>query len=110
MEATGNGDGDYNIAGMPVIVKNGKALTIDGALAGSTLELVDGVRNLVRFAGASLEDAIACATVNPAKMLGIDNNCGSLEAGKYADFIIAHEDPEEIFVIDSVILGGIEIK
>ena len=110
MEATGNGDGDYNIAGMPVVVKNGKALTIDGALAGSTLELSDGIRNLVRFAGASLEDAIACATINPAKMLGIDDKCGSLEEGKYADFVIAHEDPEEIFVIDSVILGGIEVK
>ena len=110
MEATGNGDGDYNIAGMPVIVKNGKALTIDGALAGSTLELIDGIRNLVRFAGASLEEAIACATINPAKMLGIDGVCGSLETGKYADFVIAHKDDDDIFVIDSVILGGIEVK
>ena len=110
MEATGNGDGDYNIAGMPVIVKNSKALTIDGALAGSTLELIDGIRNLVRFAGASLEEAIACATINPAKMLGIDGVCGSLETGKYADFVIAHKDDDDIFVIDSVILGGIEVK
>lgn len=110
MEATGNGDGNYNIAGMPVIVKNGKAVTTDGALAGSTLELCDGIRNLVRFAGASLEDAIACATINPARMLGIDNKYGSLEVGKYADIIVAHEDPEDIFVIDSVLVGGIEIR
>lgn len=106
MEATGKGDGEYSIAGMPVIVKDGKALTIDGALAGSTLELCDGIRNLVRFAGATLEDAIACATINPAKMLGIDSKCGSLEAGKYADILVIHEDMDDIFVIDSVLLGG----
>lgn len=106
MEATGHGDGEYSIAGMPVIVKDGKALTIDGALAGSTLELADGVRNLVRFAGASLEEAIACATINPAKMLNIDNVCGSLEVGKYADILVAHEDDDCIFVIDEVLLGG----
>ena len=106
MEATGNGDGEYSIAGMPVIVKDGKALTIDGALAGSTLELADGIRNLVRFAGASLEDAVACATINPAKMLGIDRMCGSLDVGKYADIIVAHEDEDNIFVIDSILLGG----
>lgn len=106
MEATGNGDGEYSIAGMPVIVKDGKALTIDGALAGSTLELADGIRNLVRFAGASLEDAVACATINPAKMLKIDNMCGSLEVGKYADIVVAHEDDDNIFVIDEVLLGG----
>lgn len=106
MEATGNGDGNYNIAGMPVIVKDGKAVTIDGALAGSTLELCDGIRNLVRFAGATLGEAVACASLNPAKMLGIDDICGSLEIGKYADIVVAREDEKEIFVIEAVLLGG----
>ena len=106
MEATGNGDGNYNIAGMPVIVKDGKAVTIDGALAGSTLELCDGIRNLVRFAGATLGEAVACASFNSAKMLGIDDMCGSLEIGKYADIVVAREDEKEIFVIEAVLLGG----
>ena len=109
MEATGNGDGEYSIAGMPVIVKNGKALTIDGALAGSTLEMADGIRNLVRFAGATLEEALACATINPAKMVKIDSICGSLEIGKRADIVVAREDSEQVFVIESVLLGGKEI-
>ena len=109
MEATGHGDGEYSIAGMKVIVKDGRALTVDGALAGSTLELADGIRNLVRFAGISLEKAIPCATRNPAAMLKLCD-CGSIEAGKRADMLVISEDDENIFTIDSIILNGEFVK
>ena len=88
MMATGAPDGDYAIAGLPVVVKNGKALTLDGALAGSTLNLWDGVKNLIQFASVPLCDAIACATINPARMVGIDQTVGSIESGKRADLLL----------------------
>lgn len=88
MEATGCPDGEYAISGQPVIVKNGRAETLDGALAGSTLDLWDAVKNLMRFAKIPVEEAIACATVNPAKMVGIDGAVGSIEAGKRADLLL----------------------
>lgn len=88
MEATGCPDGDYSIAGQPVVVKDGKALTLDGALAGSTLDLWNGVKNLMRFADVPLADAVGCATRNPARMVGIDDRVGSIEAGKRADLIL----------------------
>lgn len=91
MEATGCSDGEYAIAGQKVIVKNGRAETLDGALAGSTLNLWDGVKNLMAFAGIPLEDAIAAATVNPAEMLGIGDRVGSIEAGKRADLLLVDE-------------------
>lgn len=91
MEATGCADGEYAIAGQPVIVKDGKALTLDGALAGSTLDLWDGVKNLMQFADASLADAVLCATRNPARMVGIDGEVGSIEAGKRADLLLVDE-------------------
>lgn len=87
MEATGCPDGEYAIAGQPVIVKNGKALTLDGALAGSTLNLWDGVKNLMSFAGVPLETAVRCATENPARMVGIDGKVGSIAVGKRVDLI-----------------------
>lgn len=96
MEATGCADGEYSIAGQPVIVKNGRAVTLDGALAGSTLNLWNGIQNLMSFAGVSLEDAVACATVNAAKMLGIDALVGSLEAGKRADLLLIDEQTMQI--------------
>ena len=65
--------------------------------------------DLVRFAGATLEEALACATINPAKMVKIDSICGSLEIGKPADIVVAREDSEQVFVIEYVLLGGKEI-
>ena len=88
LEAAGSPDGEYNIAGMPVIVKDGIALTSDGALAGSTLSLYEGLLNYMEFTGMSMEQALPCATINPARMVGIDGECGSLAEGKRADFII----------------------
>lgn len=99
MSATGCADGEYSIAGMPVTVKNGKAVTSEGALAGSTLELWQGVRNLMSFAGIPLADAIACATINPARMVGIDDTVGSIDVGKRADLLLVNEKNElcEVF-------------
>lgn len=67
MEATGCPDGEYSIAGMPVTVKDGKALTHDGAIAGSTLSLFDGVKNLMHFADISFGKALYYATATPQR-------------------------------------------
>lgn len=86
MMGTGCPDGEYSIAGNPVYLKNGRAVTPDGALAGSTLELLDGVKNYVTFTGASLFDAVTAATVNPSNLLGIGS--GKIEVGNTADLLI----------------------
>lgn len=92
MEATGCADGEYAIAGMPVTVTNGRAYTSDGAIAGSTLNLLDGVRNLAAFAGIPFEKALYCATASPAKEIGIYDMAGSLHVGKRADFLLLDRD------------------
>ncbi len=94
MEATGCPDGSYSIAGQPVTVRDGRAVTPDGALAGSTLNLWDGVKNLIRFAGASPEDAFTCATRNPARAVGIDAEVGTVEPGKRADLLVVSHSLE----------------
>ncbi len=98
MEATGCPDGDYAIAGQPVVVKNGRAETLDGALAGSTLELWQGVRNLMAMAGVPAADAIACATINPARMMGVAETVGSIAAGKRADLLLVDDQWEPVAV------------
>lgn len=105
MEATGCADGEYAIAGMKVIVSGGKALTTDGALAGSTLSLLDGVKNLARFADIPFATALRCATYTPARMVGIDGEVGSLKVGLRADIIIARETDGDV-KIESVIKNG----
>lgn len=91
MSATGEADGEYAIAGMKVIVRQGRAETVEGALAGSTLDLWNGVKNLMRFADIPLEEAVACATLNPALMVGIDSLVGSVDAGKRADLLLVDD-------------------
>jgi N-acetylglucosamine-6-phosphate deacetylase len=105
MEATGMPDGEYSIAGNPVTVKDGKALTHDGALAGSTLTLDKAVNNLMSFCDIPLSEAILCATEAPAKEVGIFDVCGSLDEGKRADIIIAPMD-EKSFRIEKIMLRG----
>lgn len=103
MEATDCSDGNYSIAGLPVIVKDGRALTVEGAIAGSTLNLWDGVKNFVSFAGAPLEDAIYAATAAPAKMVGAYAHCGSITAGKSADLLLVR--PADL-TLQAVVCGG----
>lgn len=98
MEATGCPDGEYAIAGQKVLVRGGRAETLDGALAGSTLNLWDGVRNLMRFADVPLEDAVACATLNPAEMVGVDHTVGSIDPGKRADLLLVDDRLEKCMV------------
>ncbi|MDP3785970.1 MAG: N-acetylglucosamine-6-phosphate deacetylase [Candidatus Omnitrophota bacterium] len=60
----------------------------DGRLAGSVLNLNQAVKNVMKFADIDLQDAVKMATINPAKLLGIQDRKGSLQVGKDADIVI----------------------
>lgn len=104
MEATGCPDGEYSIAGNPAFVKNGMALTPDGALAGSTLTLDKAVENLMRFCGITLEEAIPCATENPAREIGAYDELGSIDVGKRADILLLEDTGS--FKIRKIMING----
>jgi imidazolonepropionase-like amidohydrolase len=61
--------------------------------------------------GAKKEDILKMLTINPAKILGIENIVGSLEPGKDADIVIWNGDP---FLpqsrVEKVFIEGNEIK
>jgi N-acetylglucosamine-6-phosphate deacetylase len=59
----------------------------DGTLAGSDLSLDRAVRNLVAFAGVSLPEAVAAATMAPAALLGLGDR-GVIRAGAVADLTL----------------------
>lgn len=79
-------DGEYVLGGQKVIVKNGKAHLENGTIAGSTANLFDEFKNLLDF-GIPFESALKACTINPARVIGVDDVCGSLEKGKRADII-----------------------
>lgn len=108
MEAAGCPDGDYMIAGSPCKVKEGKALTAEGKLAGSTLDMKTAVENLMRFCGIGLAEAVRCATLNPAREVGIDNTVGSLSPGKFADALIVRENGGKL-TVEKIFIGGRQV-
>ena len=74
----------------------------EGHLAGSRMTLENGVRNMMTHTGYGLCHAIRMATLNPAKLLGIEHRVGSLKAGKTANLIII----DDMVHINKVILEG----
>ena len=88
LRCSGMPDGDYDMGGLPITMKNGKA-TLRGkeTLAGSSIHLMEGLRRAVGF-GIPLTDAVYAATKAPAAVIGREKEIGSIEKGKYADFII----------------------
>jgi N-acetylglucosamine-6-phosphate deacetylase len=67
-------------------VENGRATLADGTIAGSVTALFDCVRQAIQM-GIPAEDALRCATANPAKVLGAAD-IGVIAAGKRADYLI----------------------
>lgn len=103
MRAAGLEDGNYELGGQKVIVKDGAARLESGSLAGSTLNLRDAVYNMVHKFNIPIKDAIRMASLTPAKAIGIDNHKGSIEIGKDADLLLLDEN---INIIASIV-GGI---
>ena len=92
MEATGLSDGEYELGGQPVTVRGKKALLRDGTIAGSASSLLTCLRTAVLEMGIPLESAVRCAAVNPAAALGIFGRCGSISAGKTANFLLLDKE------------------
>lgn len=91
MRAKHSGEGNFELGGQKVIVKDGLASLENGTLAGSVLKMDEAVRNMIEFTGCSLEEAITMAAVNPAEHLGLNMRKGSLSKGKDADVVILDE-------------------
>lgn len=107
IRATGMPDGQYTLGGQDVKVV-GKLATLGNTdtIAGSATNLMDCMRTAVKQMGLPLETAVACATINPARSLGIEAQYGSIEAGKKAHVVLLDQELELVTVIkDGVKIG-----
>ena len=84
--AAGAGDGDYEIWGETISVKNGRTSNAQGSIAGSVITMLDAVR-MMRSLSVSDVGIARMAATNPARLLGIDETFGSIEVGKRADLV-----------------------
>ena len=99
MRAKGLPDGESELGGQKVFVKDGEARLADGTLAGSVLRMNRAVQNMVQKVGVPLTQAVDYATINPAKMLKIDDVTGSIKVGKNADFTVLNKNFDVLLTI-----------
>ena len=84
--ATGMPEGRYRLGSCEVEVKDGRSL-IGGKLAGSTLTMDRALRNVMQYAQWDLQKTLRLATVNPARVAGL-NSHGVVKEGAPADLVV----------------------
>ena len=89
---------------LEAIPYNGKLMHQVGVLTGFNSDDAEMARRLnqeaakaITYGGLSEEDALKLVTLNPAKMLHIDNRVGSIKAGKDADIVLWSDNPLSIY-------------
>ncbi len=102
ISATGMPDGKYKLGDFEVDVK-GLECRSNGRLAGSVLTMDAAVRNIMQTATWELRRCVRMASLNPARLLGIDESKGALEVGKDADIVVLTPAGEVV----KTIVGGI---
>lgn len=95
MRATGKPDGTYTLGGQDVTVVKNKATLSDGTIAGSVTPLFQCMLTAVSM-GIPLETAIAAATINPCRSIGMDTSYGSIRPSKKAHLLLLDKDTLQI--------------
>ncbi|MGM0854513.1 MAG: N-acetylglucosamine-6-phosphate deacetylase [Bacillota bacterium] len=87
-------NGQYDLGGQMVTVKDGKALLDEDTLAGSVLKMKDAFTNIQEFTTGDLRSAIKMTAENPARQLNVFDRKGSLAPLKDADIVILDKNKD----------------
>jgi N-acetylglucosamine-6-phosphate deacetylase len=99
ISAAGMPPGRYRLGAVDIVVQpNYRAERADGTgsgiLAGSAIDLLRGVENVIRFAGVSLSEAVTMASANPAHLMGLSSRIGAPEPHRDANLIVFEWKPD----------------
>lgn len=93
MRAKGMPDGEYDLGGQQVTVRDGICLlTSSGSLAGSIVTMNGARMNLANWLDLSIHEQIQITSTNQANRLGLSNRKGSIKIGKDADIVVLSQD------------------
>ena len=104
MAGMGQGDGDYVLGGHPVKVADGKAILLDGTLAGSILGMSDAASNIAAWTGCDLVSLAKMTSTNAADRIG-RTDIGRIAVGAKADFVRM----QGVAAHKATIIGGVSI-
>lgn len=103
IKAAGSGDGIYAMGNLEIIVKGNEArLRESGILAGSVLTLNRAVKNVIEWTEARVNNGVNMASLNPARVLNLDEKIGSICEGKYANLAVFDK---EFNVVETILRG-----
>ena len=94
----------FELGGQDAWLRNGVAKLADGTIACSATNLFDCMRNSIRF-GVGEENAVRASSYNPACAIGVQDEVGSIENGKVADFVVCNGD----YTSKRVFLAGVDL-
>jgi N-acetylglucosamine-6-phosphate deacetylase len=94
----GEADGTYSLGGLDIEVRDGVTRGPDGSLGGTTIRMIDAVRNLHAL-GVPLADALHAATTVPARVIGA-GSVGRIDVDQSADVVVLNDnlDIDRVFV------------
>ena len=95
----------FIFAGKTIYYRNGLCVDENGTLSGSSLTMIEGVRNLVEHANIALDEVLRMATLYPARAIGVEKHLGSIAPGKVANLTAFTHD----FKIIKTIVNGNEV-
>jgi N-acetylglucosamine-6-phosphate deacetylase len=105
MPLAGMPDGKHDLMGFKLEKKNEVITSPTGQLAGSAVTLDKSLRIALNQLGLPLPDAVGMVTINPARVIGVDDRKGSVEKGKDADLTILKKD--DLSVCATIIRGQV---
>ena len=91
----------FPLGAQRVMLREGRAVTAEGTLAGSLLTMDAALQRVVQYGAASVREAARMASETPARILGLTDR-GRIVAGALADLVILEED----LTLHQVLLGG----
>jgi N-acetylglucosamine-6-phosphate deacetylase len=94
----GMGDGDYGIWGETITVKDGRTSNPSGSIAGSVITMHDAFL-MMQSLGVSEVDLSCLSATSPARLLGLEQDCGSIEEGKRADLVALDSQGKVVLTI-----------
>lgn len=103
LKASGVGDGFFRWGNMEIDVKGSRATIKESdVLAGSVLTLNQAVKNMIDWTGISISQAVNMASLNPAAVLELEGEIGSIQQGKTANISVIDQKFE---VIETILRG-----
>jgi len=102
IRATGMAEGEYDLGGQTVTMRDGQCRLADGTLAGSVLTMEVALKNFMAASGWPLGKAWPTTSRTPAESVGLGDELGSIRAGYLADLVLLDRDLNVV----ATIVGG----